>query len=72
MDAIYSGHRGGASESSPVRIDCAQIPRIEVKILSHTLFDAVERFYENPENRRRFEEWQRERMEKNTNGNIGG
>ena len=44
---------------SNVRIDCAQIPRIEVKILCHTLVSAAERFYDDPENRRRFEEWQR-------------
>ena len=48
---------------SNVRIDCAQIPRIEVKILCHTLVSSAERFYDDPENRRRFEEWQRKRME---------
>ena len=48
-----------------VKIDVSRIPAIEVKILCWTLLDAVERFYSDPENRRRFEAW---RQSKETNG----
>ena len=42
-----------------VKIEVSRIPAIEVKILSRTLLEAVERFYSDPENCRRFEEWQK-------------
>lgn len=47
-----------------IKIDCAQIPRVEMRILSHTLLDAIERFYDDPENLRRFNAWQQKRMAK--------
>lgn len=34
------------------------IPQIELNILSRTLISAMERFYADPENRKRFEEWE--------------
>ena len=46
---------------TPVRIDTSQIPAVEVQILSATFLDAVQRFYENPDNIRRFEEWHNKR-----------
>lgn len=46
---------------SPVRIDTTQIPAVEVQVLSATFLDAVQRFYENPENLRRFEAWRNQR-----------
>lgn len=45
-------------------IDAAQIPRVDVTNLSRTTLSAVERFYEDPQNIRRFEEWQKRRREK--------
>lgn len=48
---------------SHVKIDCAQIPRVEVNNLCRTLLTAIERFYDDPENRSRFEVWQQKRME---------
>lgn len=38
-------------------IDCEQIPKIQLDILCRTLLSAMERFYADPENLRRFEEW---------------
>lgn len=38
-------------------IDCEQIPKIQFDILSRTLLSAMERFYSDPENLKRFEEW---------------
>lgn len=38
---------------------CEQIPQIQLDILSRTLLSAMERFYSEPENLRRFEEWLR-------------
>lgn len=46
---------------APVRIDTSLIPAVEVQILSATFLDAVQRFYENPDNVRRFEEWRNKR-----------
>lgn len=33
------------------------IPKIQLDILSRTLLSAMERFYSDPDNRARFEEW---------------
>ena len=52
---------------TPVRIDTSQIPAVEVQILSATFLDAVQRFYENPDNIRRFEEWRNKRNGGKTN-----
>ena len=38
-------------------IDCKQIPKIQLNILSQTLLSALERFYSDPENLSRFDEW---------------
>ena len=38
-------------------IDCKQIPRIQMDILSRTLLAAMERFYADPKNQKGFEEW---------------
>lgn len=40
-------------------IECEQIPKIQLDILSRTLLAAMERFYSDPDNLRRFEEWLR-------------
>lgn len=38
-------------------IECEQIPKIQLDILSRTLLAAMERFYSDPDNLKRFEEW---------------
>lgn len=40
------------------KIDCSQIPRVQLDILSRALLSDIELFYSDPENIRRFEEWQ--------------
>jgi len=40
-------------------IECEQIPKIQLDILSRTLLAAMERFYSDPDNLSRFEEWLR-------------
>lgn len=40
-------------------IDCEQIPKIQLDILSRTLLAAMERFYSDPVNLNRYEEWLR-------------
>ena len=52
--------RADASETS-IRIDTSQIPAVEVMLLSATVLKAVQAFYEDPENQRRFQEWLNER-----------
>lgn len=34
------------------------VPQIQLDILSRTLISAIERFYADPENRKKFEEWE--------------
>lgn len=38
-------------------IDTSKIPAADARVLSATLLDAVRRFYDDPENRRLYEEW---------------
>lgn len=38
-------------------IECQQIPKIQLDILSRTLLAAMERYYADPENQKRYEEW---------------
>ena len=40
-------------------IECEQIPKIQLDILSRTLLAAMERFYSDPDNLSRFVEWLR-------------
>lgn len=40
-----------------VKIDCTQIPRVQMDILCRTLHAGIERFYSDPENLRRYEAW---------------
>lgn len=42
-------------------IDTTLIPAVEVQVLCATVLDAVNRFYEDPENQKRFQEWQQRR-----------
>jgi len=42
------------------KIDVSLIPERDWKNLAITFLGAVERFYENPENIKRFEEWKKE------------
>lgn len=40
-----------------VKIDCAQIPRVQLDSLCRTLLAGIERFYSDPKNSREYEEW---------------
>jgi hypothetical protein len=40
------------------------IPAVDARVLCATVLDSVEKFYQNPENQRRFEQWKREKEEK--------
>lgn len=46
-------------DTTPIHIDVSQIPKIEMDVLCATILEAAQKFYEDPENRRRFEEWQK-------------
>lgn len=41
-------------------IDPTKIPTVDRNNLCAAILPAVNRFYENPENRKRFEEWKRQ------------
>lgn len=40
-----------------VKIDCTQIPKAQMDSLCRTLLASIERFYSDPDNLRRYEEW---------------
>ena len=44
-----------------VEIDTSKIPLLEGRLIGGTFYAAMVRFYENLENVRRFEAWQKER-----------
>lgn len=46
---------------NPVKINTKAIPKIEVKLLCSTFLDAVQAFYEDPQNVADFEAWQKRR-----------
>ena len=53
-----------------VKIDCTQIPRVQMDILCRTLLAGIERFYSDPENLRRYEVWLRH-ADDSTSSSIG-
>ena len=44
-----------------IKPDLSQMSRIDRYLLSSTFYNAIKKYYENPENLRRFEEWQKGR-----------
>ena len=44
-----------------INIDLSKMSQIDRRLLSSTLYNAIKKYYENPENLRRFEEWQKKR-----------
>ena len=44
-----------------IKLDLSQMSRIDRYLLSSTLCDAITKYFENPVNRQRFEEWQKKR-----------
>lgn len=46
-----------------VKICPSQIPAVDLRVLCATVLDSVTRYYENPDNQRRFNEWKRKKEE---------
>lgn len=40
-----------------IKVDPAKIPSVDVYLLCSTFLQAAKRFYEDPENVRKYEEW---------------
>ncbi len=59
------------SETNKPRIDFSQIGQADWNNLASTFLDAIERFYEDPVNRARFEEWQAKQQEKEVSNGKG-
>lgn len=51
-----------------VNIIVKEIPAIELRLLCKAVLEATQRFYEDPENVRRFEEWRAAREKEASNG----
>jgi hypothetical protein len=47
-----------------VKICTEKIRAVDLRVLCATVLQSAEAFYKDPENLRRFEEWQREKAEK--------
>lgn len=47
----------------PAKVHTDQMDQISKRLLFSTFLDAVQAFYEDPENKRRFEEWQKRRCQ---------
>ena len=48
------------STTNKPRIDLSQVGEADKRNLARTFLEAIERFYEDPVNRERFEKWQKE------------
>lgn len=46
---------------NPVKINTQAIPKIEVNLLCSTFLEAVQAFYEDPQNAAEFEAWRKAR-----------
>lgn len=57
-------------DDGPIHIDISQIPAMEMQLLSATILEAAQRFYEDPENVRRFEAWRAAREKEASNGKV--
>ena len=51
-----------------VKICPSKIPASELRVLGSTVYEAMKRFYADPENQRKFEEWKKKEDEKR---NVG-
>lgn len=49
-------------DMTPVKIDTAAIPKVEVNLLCRTFLEAIEGFYKDPKNIAEFEAWRTEKM----------
>lgn len=47
-----------------VKICPTLIPAVDMRVLCATVLDSAQKFYADPENQRRFEQWKREKEEK--------
>ena len=47
-----------------VEIDLSLVPAVEMELFIKSLYEGALRFYENPENMRRYEKWEKERHTK--------
>ena len=44
-----------------VKINTSQIPETEAKLLAMTFLDAIKKFYSDPKNVEKFQEWKKNR-----------
>ena len=51
----------GMEETTKIKIHTEQIKGVELRNLCSTFLDAILQFYEDPDNRRKFQEWKVQR-----------
>ena len=52
------------STSQSIHVDLDLVPAVDLGLLVRSLYEGALRFYENPDNMRRFEAWQKEKRRK--------
>ncbi len=58
---VYSKDSKEVCYMDSIKLDLSQMSRMDRYLLSSTLYNAIKKYYENPDNLRRFEEWQKKR-----------
>ena len=53
----------------PVKINCQDIPKVEIDVLAPVILSAMDRFYSDPVHVRDFEAWQADKRKKEVNRN---
>lgn len=49
------------NSETKVKIDVSQIPKYQVDLLCHDILEGCKKFYSDPENVKKFEEWKAKR-----------
>lgn len=44
-------------ENKKVKIDLSQVPKYQMELLCHDILEGCKKFYSDPENVKKFEEW---------------
>lgn len=47
-----------------IKINPEEISKVDMQLLCMTFLDEIKEFYKDPENQRKFEEWEKQRKEK--------
>lgn len=58
--------------NTKINIDCSQISELEKRLLASSLLEDLIKHFEDPENQKRFKEWQKQRREEEAKKEVKG